>query len=78
MARHKPVLGLHTIHEQHEAFDLAESAFRVGMKAQEDRDLEMYSFARGYLQAVMELASTEGINRLAEDVLELKRVLEGG
>jgi hypothetical protein len=71
-----PRLGLHTPAEQAQAFDLAESAFRAAMTAQENRDDHGYLFARGYLQAVMDVAAVEGADRLAEDILELIQRLE--
>ncbi len=46
------------------------------MKAQEDRDDQGYLFARGYLQAVMDLAAVEGADVLAGDILALIERLE--
>lgn len=74
--RRSPRMGLHTPLEQTQAFENAQAAFRAALKAQEDRDDMGYAFARGYLQAVMELASMEGAERLAGDVLELIQALE--
>ena len=76
MARHA-TMGLHTGLEQTQAFESAEAAFRAAMTAQENRDDAGYTFARGYLQAVMDLAAMEGADRLAGDVLELIQALEG-
>ncbi len=76
MARKRQQLGLHTPAEQAQAFDLAQSAFRAAMKAQEDRDDQGYLFARGYLQAVMDLAAVEGADVLAGDILALIERLE--
>ena len=67
----RPVLGLHTPQEQDQALEFAKAAFQAAFRAQEDRDLEKFTFARGYLQAIMDLAAVEGAERLAEDVRQL-------
>lgn len=66
-----PVMGLHTPHEQTQAFAFAEAAFRAASRAQEDRDDRGEAFARGYLQGLLDLAAVEGAERLAEDVRTL-------
>ncbi len=69
-------MGLHTSSEQTQAYELAESAFRTAMTAQENRDETGYQFARGYLQGALDLAAVEGADRLAGDILELIQRLE--
>ncbi len=69
-------MGLHTSSEQTQAYEMAESAFRTAMTAQENRDEVGYQFARGYLQGSLDLASVEGADRLAGDILELIQRLE--
>jgi hypothetical protein len=66
-------LGLHTREERSKAHDLVLFAQSQAKSAGRDQDLEKFSFARGYLHAIRDLALQENAPML---VVDAERALE--
>jgi hypothetical protein len=57
--------------EQDKAIDLAGSAYRDAEDAHRQGDEKAFEFKVGYLNAIMDLAHSEGVHRLKNIVLGL-------
>lgn len=68
-------LGLHTAREQEDALDLAAKAYMQAIDANHKGDRGAFEFAVGYLNAIVDLAHSEGVHDLESEVGRMVRRL---
>jgi hypothetical protein len=73
----KHTRGLHREAEQAKARDMAEVAYAAGWEAAQKGEVRNFDRAIGYVQAIADLAKTEGASALARDLYGLRDDLLG-